>query len=165
MTSLGRLTELRVMKSAVTVAVATLAIVGVAPAGAAASVIYWKYRHTVTGTCLTTYASGKILTLPCEQENNAQEWHWINSSWNGDYRLLKNKWTGKCLISTEPVSSGSCEDWTSRHWGNVRLNDGTYLLLNSQTRKYLIPVSGGVGLTDSLASSAWQAQALVIVKP
>ncbi|NJP94832.1 hypothetical protein HCN51_36275 [Nonomuraea sp. FMUSA5-5] len=82
----------------------------------ATAVIYWSFRNASTGGCLSTYESGKVITWVCEDDSQAQQWHWIDSSWNGDHRLLKNRWTGRCLIATSPVTSGTCEDWTSRHW-------------------------------------------------
>ncbi|SDK48146.1 hypothetical protein [Nonomuraea jiangxiensis] len=131
------------------IAIGTLAAVGIAlpaPAAVAASaideanasaVIYWSFLNRGNGKCLSTYESGEIRMVTCDTAANAQEWHWVNSEWNTEFRLLKNKWTGKCLISTNPVSSGTCEDWTSRHWKNTFTENDIYTLRSSETNGYL----------------------------
>jgi hypothetical protein len=98
-----------------------------ATTGETAAVIYWEVETYSGGKCLSTYIKGAIRALPCDTSSDAQEWHWVDSSWNTGFRMLKNKWTGRCLISTDPVSSGSCEDWTSRHWKDQSFGGGTSL--------------------------------------
>ncbi|MEU6713988.1 hypothetical protein ABZ897_21170 [Nonomuraea sp. NPDC046802] len=112
-----------------------------APAASASTsgnaVIYWSFMNRGTGKCMSTYESGAIRALPCDTSANAQEWRWVNSSWNSGYRLLKNRWTGKCLISSVPISSGTCEDWTSRHWKNTFITNDAYTLLSAEHQGYL----------------------------
>ncbi|MEU1620842.1 hypothetical protein ABZ479_26495 [Streptomyces sp. NPDC005722] len=91
---------------------------------AAAGPIYWSFSDGFTDDgildrCLTEYSTGVIRMADCSG-GTAQQWYWINSAWDSPARLLKNRWTGDCLVAPanygEDIKSGSCDDWTSRHW-------------------------------------------------
>ncbi|MFC5750703.1 hypothetical protein [Actinomadura rugatobispora] len=90
-----------------------------APAAQASSgPIYWQFKNEASGRCLTTYASGAIHAIKCDSSQQSQQWHWLNSEWT-EMRMLRNRWTGKCLVhhlDTDAVTSGACNDRTSRHW-------------------------------------------------
>ncbi|MEU6718909.1 hypothetical protein ABZ897_46220 [Nonomuraea sp. NPDC046802] len=159
-------------------AAATVAITGTGPAAAttsaddevdASAVLYWALENENTGECLATYQSGAIRSVSCDDKGQAGQWHWIRSEWNSDYRLLKNRWTGKCLIGTNPVTSGSCEDWTSRHWDN-NPGPGGYYLLNAENHKFLRDPYWGVSELDvanwsSDTNIRWQMRQVVEVRP
>ncbi|MDX3073594.1 hypothetical protein [Streptomyces sp. MI02-7b] len=111
-------------------ALATLGSMTTSVQTASAAAIYWSFTDG-TGRCLTEYSTGVIRMADCSG-GTAQQWSWINSSWNSDYRLLKNRWTGDCLVNgghalSDDVKSGTCEDWTSRHW-KVGTSTYTYIL-------------------------------------
>lgn len=115
----------------------------------AAPAYYWNFVDD-HGRCLTEYSSGAIRLDSCSG-GTAQQWYWINSSWNTDWRMMKNRWTGDCLVapdrSTEDVYAGSCEDWTSRHWSvaaqeKVHIWSGKYgnvLAYDDMNHVYLEP--------------------------
>ncbi|MFC4008382.1 hypothetical protein ACFOY2_14215 [Nonomuraea purpurea] len=159
-------------------AAATVAIMGTGPAAAATSaddevdasaILYWAFVNEETGECLATYQSGAIRSVSCDDKGQAGQWHWIRSEWNSDYRLLKNRWTGKCLIGTNPVTSGNCEDWTSRHWDNRAWRD-SYYLFNAEKSKFLRDAYWGENELDLAGWSSdsnilWKMQQVVEVRP
>ncbi|TDD11851.1 hypothetical protein [Nonomuraea diastatica] len=163
----GRFKTALAMASAVTATLATVMSAGAMPAGAttsitsevrASDVVYWGFVSANTHQCLSTYASGTIRSLPCSGSAQAQQWHWIDSRWNGDQRLLKNRWTGKCLIATNPVTSGTCEDWTSRHWRKeFVIFNGYWIRNNNEGFGCLADEPGdlGVGLGPAWNPNIW----------
>ncbi|WP_186403601.1 hypothetical protein [[Actinomadura] parvosata] len=103
------------------------------------AVIYWFVQNQGTGRCLAVdqlEPVGEVSMGSCGSGESIQ-WHWVNSSWNDGYRLLKNRISGGCLVSTSPVKMGTCEDWTSRHWKKIDWGDGLYQLVSDQTDGYL----------------------------
>ncbi|MEU6789337.1 hypothetical protein ABZ912_60020 [Nonomuraea angiospora] len=173
-----KLKRYRMKVFAALAAAATIAIAGTGTASAASStddevdasaILYWIFENKTTGECLATYKSGAIRSVGCYGAGDAAQWHWIKSSWNDDYRLLKNKWTGKCLIGTEPITSGNCEDWTSRHWRNIPWSD-RYYLRNAEKNQFLRDNYFGANELDladwsSDSNIVWSMNQAVVVTP
>ncbi|MEO3892713.1 hypothetical protein [Nonomuraea sp. B5E05] len=140
-----------------------LLIAGATPAASAASasgdasasaVIYWAFRNVLSGDCLTTYASGAIRMQPCAADAKAQEWHWINPDRTDGYRLLKNRWTGKCLrMEGREVRVGSydCDvfggNLSTMHWKTILMDGTRYRIRNAYASDYLQPGPDGVYVT------------------
>ncbi|GLW07027.1 hypothetical protein Misp01_21570 [Microtetraspora sp. NBRC 13810] len=125
----------------------------------ASAVIYWAFRNDATDACLSTYASGAIRSVPCDASARAQEWHWINVPGSSE-RMLKNRWTERCLVATSPVTSGDCRDRSLTRFVNLaNTHNGSYWIINGEdlSQKYLYdrPVDDHVGMTGDVDAARY----------
>ncbi|MEU6064673.1 hypothetical protein ABZ864_09265 [Streptomyces sp. NPDC047082] len=98
--------KLRLAAIATIGALATSAAV-LLPAPAQAAPTYWTFQNFRFHTCLTAGDSGSAYATLC---NNAdrQDWDWIGS---GDWKQLKNRYTGRCLMTDNKTNVNAV--WTS----------------------------------------------------
>ncbi|GAA3574758.1 RICIN domain-containing protein [Streptomyces osmaniensis] len=104
-------------------AVGTLSAVAVGaglmfPATAQAAT-YWTFQNQRFGTCLTAGDSGSAYATAC-QGWQRQQWDWVGSG-HGSYHQLKNRVTGKCLMTdnrtdTNAVWMSDCRDAAGQWW-------------------------------------------------
>ncbi|MFJ8599023.1 hypothetical protein ACIREM_09890 [Streptomyces shenzhenensis] len=138
---------------------ATLSSTTSVQTASAAGPTYWMFSDG-TSDCLTEYSTGVIRLANCTG-GTAQQWNWINSDWNSPYRLLKNRWTGDCLVAPqnywEDIKSGSCDDWTSRQWS---IDSSTATPIASAQGGYVeeTPGSDHVRLSINWNAAWWKTQ-------
>jgi hypothetical protein len=80
---------------------------------------YWTFKNERFGTCLTAGDSGSAYATLC-QGWNRQQWDWVGDG-PGSYMQLKNRETGKCLVSdnksdTNAVWMGTCSAVNGQWW-------------------------------------------------
>ncbi|MEU4212757.1 ricin-type beta-trefoil lectin domain protein [Streptomyces sp. NPDC026206] len=66
------------------------------PASAQAAPTYWTFKNGQFGTCLTAGVTDAAYATVCNGGSH-QQWDWIGVS--GDYNQLKNRATGRCLMT------------------------------------------------------------------
>ncbi|GAA5183095.1 hypothetical protein GCM10023322_21540 [Rugosimonospora acidiphila] len=93
-------------------AVVAMGALSLPAAPASAAPIYWSFRNTFTGKCLTAGVSngrtGKAYVATCTY-GASQEWDWVNGV-KGDEEL-RSKATGLCLDTDNKSATNTV--WTS----------------------------------------------------
>lgn len=108
------------LRLATVTALSTLAVgAGMIFPSSAQAATYWTFQNGRFGTCLTAGDNDSAYATIC-QGWQRQQWDWVGSG-HGSYHQLKNRVTGKCLMTdnntnTNAVWMSDCRDAAGQWW-------------------------------------------------